>query len=145
MFTDLLFEIKLYLLSIVLLKWISKLPMSLEIHCVRQYLINITGLAGIVNATVYKTEPIFTSRAWQIFLIFNTVNDIYFMSTFDYHWLASNIWKDDCFQNPQLYMYNHYNVSDYIFIYVMIIGMMMQWSLADSKRILSFFFQKDDH
>ena len=25
-----------------------------------QYLVNFTGLAGIVNATVYKTEPIFT-------------------------------------------------------------------------------------
>ena len=43
-----------------LTKWISKLCGSFEIHWVRQYLINFTGLAGIVNTTVYKTEPIFT-------------------------------------------------------------------------------------
>ena len=39
---------------------ISKLPGSFEIHRVRLYLLNFTGLAGIVNATVYWTEPIFT-------------------------------------------------------------------------------------
>ena len=36
-----------------LARWIS-------IHCVRQYMVNFTGLAGIVNTTVYKTEPILT-------------------------------------------------------------------------------------
>ena len=35
-------------------------PGNFEMHRVRQYLINLTGLAGIVNATVYKTGPIFT-------------------------------------------------------------------------------------
>ena len=41
---------------------ISKLPRSFEIHWIRQYmyLVNFTGLAGIVRATVYNTEPIFT-------------------------------------------------------------------------------------
>ena len=43
-----------------LTQWISKLHRSFEIHWVRQYLVNFMGLAGIVNATVYKTEPIFT-------------------------------------------------------------------------------------
>ena len=31
-----------------------------ELHWVRQYLVNFTGLVGIVNVIVYKTEPIFT-------------------------------------------------------------------------------------
>ena len=31
------------------------LPGNFEIHCERQYLVNFTGLAGIVNANVYKT------------------------------------------------------------------------------------------
>ena len=35
-------------------------PGSFEIHWVRQYLVDFIGLAGIVNATVYKTEPIIT-------------------------------------------------------------------------------------
>ena len=43
--------------------------MSFEI---RQYLVNFTGLAGIINETDYKTEPIFTGLG-QIVLIFNTV------------------------------------------------------------------------
>ena len=43
-----------------LTQWISKLPGNFDIHAVRQYLVNITGLADIVYATVYKTEPIFT-------------------------------------------------------------------------------------
>ena len=43
-----------------LTQWISKLPGSFEIHWVRrQCLVNFMGLAGIVNATVYKTKPIF--------------------------------------------------------------------------------------
>ena len=33
---------------------------SSEIHWVGQYLVNFTGVAGILNITVYKTEPIFT-------------------------------------------------------------------------------------
>ena len=44
----------------LLTQWISKLLGSFEIHWVRQYLVNFTGLVGIVVATVYKTEPIFT-------------------------------------------------------------------------------------
>ena len=39
-----------------LTQWISELPGSFEIHWVRQYLVNFMGLAGIVNAIVYKTE-----------------------------------------------------------------------------------------
>ena len=41
-------------------EWNSKLPRSFEIRWVRQYLVNFTGLADIVNTTVNKTEPIFT-------------------------------------------------------------------------------------
>ena len=41
-------------------RWMSNLPWSFEIHRVVQYLANFTGLVGIVNATVYKTEPIRT-------------------------------------------------------------------------------------
>ena len=43
-----------------LTQWIPKLPGSIEIHWVRQYLVNFTGMVGILNKTVYKTEPIFT-------------------------------------------------------------------------------------
>ena len=43
-----------------LTQWISKLHRSFEIHWVRQYLMNFTGLVGTVNTTVYKTEPILT-------------------------------------------------------------------------------------
>ena len=45
-----------------LTQWISKLPVSFEIHCIRQYVVNFIGMMGIVNlnATVYKTGPIFT-------------------------------------------------------------------------------------
>ena len=43
-----------------LTQWISKLPRSFEIHQVRQYLVNITGMAGIANTTVDRSEPIFT-------------------------------------------------------------------------------------
>ena len=41
-------------------KCILKLPGCFEIHWVRQYLVNFTGLAGIVSATIYKTRPFFT-------------------------------------------------------------------------------------
>ena len=40
--------------------WISKLPRSFEIHWVSQFLVNFMGLAGIVNAIVYNTKPVFT-------------------------------------------------------------------------------------
>ena len=43
-----------------LTQWISKLPGSFEIHWVKQYLVNFMALVDIVNATVYKTESIFT-------------------------------------------------------------------------------------
>ena len=43
-----------------LTQWISKLLRSFEIHRVRLYLVNFTSVAGMVNATVYKTETIFT-------------------------------------------------------------------------------------
>ena len=43
-----------------LTQWISKLPESFEIHLVKQYLINFMGLAGIVDAIVYRTKSIFT-------------------------------------------------------------------------------------
>ena len=43
-----------------LTKWISKLSWSFEIHWVRQYLVDFKGLAGRVNATIYKTEPMFS-------------------------------------------------------------------------------------
>ena len=54
MFTGLLFHIKL--LSSVLLKGFQ----SFKIYQLRQYLVNFMGLAGVVHATVYKTEQIFT-------------------------------------------------------------------------------------
>ena len=41
-------------------QWMSKRPGSFEIYWVRQCLVNFTGLAGIINATLYKTEPNFT-------------------------------------------------------------------------------------
>ena len=43
-----------------LTQWIAKLFGNFEIHCVRQYLVNFTSLAGIVNTAVYKATPIFT-------------------------------------------------------------------------------------
>ena len=46
--------------------WISKFPGSFEIHWVRQYLVNFTSLVGIVNGTVYKTEPVFTSLGHEL-------------------------------------------------------------------------------
>ena len=55
-----LFEIILHLLSTGC-STDFKLPMSFEIHWARQYLINLASLLGIVNATIYKTEPISTS------------------------------------------------------------------------------------
>ena len=37
-------------------QWITKLPWCFGIHRVRLYLVNATGLVGIVNATVYKSH-----------------------------------------------------------------------------------------
>ena len=56
----------------VLSQWISKLPGSLEIHWVKQHLVNFMSLAGKVNTTFHKTEPIFKSWVWQLLLNFNT-------------------------------------------------------------------------
>ena len=40
---------------------------SFEIHWVRQYLINFTGLVGIINTTVYNTELIFIGLGhWKL-------------------------------------------------------------------------------
>ena len=49
---------KLHLLGTVLVDF--KAAGSFKTNWVRQYLVNVTDLAGIVNATVYKTDPIFT-------------------------------------------------------------------------------------
>ena len=66
MFRGPLFQIKPHLLSTVLLLG------SFEIHWVRQYLVNFTGLVGIANVTAYKTEPLFTGlRHGLIVLIFS--------------------------------------------------------------------------
>ena len=43
-----------------LTQWISKLLVNFEIHLVRQDLEHFMDLVGIVNATVYKIEPIWT-------------------------------------------------------------------------------------
>ena len=43
-----------------LTQWISNLRKSFEIHWVRQYLVNFTGLVSIVYVTVYSTETVFT-------------------------------------------------------------------------------------
>ena len=45
------------------------IPRSFEIHWVSQYLVNLTVLAGIVNATFFETANFYWSRAWQILLI----------------------------------------------------------------------------
>ena len=69
MFRDVLFQIKLHLLSAVLLsvfQSISKLPSSFEIHGVRQYLVNFKDLAGMVKTAVYKTEPISTGLRYDL-------------------------------------------------------------------------------
>ena len=41
-------------------QWIWKLLESFEIYRVRQYLVNLTGLAGTINLRVYKTDLIFS-------------------------------------------------------------------------------------
>ena len=59
MFRDVLFQIKLHLLSAVLLSAFQSSPVALK-STVRQYLVNFKDLAGIVNTAVHKTEPIST-------------------------------------------------------------------------------------
>ena len=60
-FTDPLYQTKLHLNEWhCLTQWISKTPEIFEIHWARKYRVNLTGLEGIVNTIVYKTEPIFT-------------------------------------------------------------------------------------
>ena len=51
-----LFQTKLYLLSTALLSGFQ----SFDFHWERQYLVNFISQAGIINATVCKTEAIFT-------------------------------------------------------------------------------------
>ena len=43
-----------------LTQWISKFTKRFEIYWVRQYLVTFMCVAGIINATVYKSEPFFT-------------------------------------------------------------------------------------
>ena len=51
-----------------LTQWISKLPGSFEIHWV-----NFTGVVGLVNAIIYKTELIFSGIGHGKFSIFLTL------------------------------------------------------------------------
>ena len=82
MFTGPLFEIKLHLQSTALLSGFqispgamksNVLPRSFEIQWVMQYLVNLMGLVGIVNATVYETELIFRGLGHGKFSYFLTV------------------------------------------------------------------------
>ena len=41
----------------------THLGLSLSIHWVKQYLVDLTGLAGTENAVVYKTELLFPGMA----------------------------------------------------------------------------------
>ena len=62
--------VKLHLLYTVLNKttftiycptqWPSKLHLSFEIHWIRSSVVNFTGRIGRINATVNRTEPVFT-------------------------------------------------------------------------------------
>ena len=89
-FTGPSFLIKLHLLSYVCLtQWISKFPGSFEIHWVRQYSVNITGFAGIVNPTVYKIEPNFTGLGGLIVIIFNTVYWYVLVQNLSQIWVAA--------------------------------------------------------
>ena len=51
----------------------SKLPLSFEINGIGQWLVHFTDLAGIVNTTVYKTEPISTGLTHGILSWFLTL------------------------------------------------------------------------
>ena len=53
-----------------LTQWISKLPRSFGIHWVRLHLVYFTSQAGIVNATVCKTDLIFTKISEKSSMIF---------------------------------------------------------------------------
>ena len=50
--------------------------LSFKIHWVRQYLVNFTGLVGIVNAMFARTHPISTGLG-EIVIICTTAMDIY--------------------------------------------------------------------
>ena len=65
MFTCPLFHLKLHFLSTV---WLIdlKAPGSIEIHWIRQYLVNFTGLAGIVNATLYNNAFIYKVNSMAV-------------------------------------------------------------------------------
>ena len=61
-----------------LIPWISKLPRSFKIHWVRQYLVNVTGVAGMIQ----DRANFHRSQAWQIVLIFSTlVYSVYLSAT----------------------------------------------------------------
>ena len=69
-----------------LTQWISKVPGSYEIHWVRQYLVNFTGLVGIVNTTVYKTKPIFIGLGHgKLFWFVTLYSILYQFSTLKRH------------------------------------------------------------
>ena len=100
MFTRPLVQIKLHLLSLT--QWISKLRGSFEIHLVRQNLVYFTGLADIVNVTVYKTKPISTDRgrgklSWYLIIyisfwnIFNEAHGRQNLSISKLRWSSQNI------------------------------------------------------
>ena len=105
MFTGHLFKINLHLPSPVLLSGYPNIG-SFEIHWVKQYLVSFTGLADIINATVYKTELIFTGLwygKWSWFLTLPWVYSMVYIlrsitapdSTF---WIlvvfwTNNLWK----------------------------------------------------
>ena len=55
-------DIKTLFSKCCLTQWISRLPRSFGIHWVRQYLVNVTDQACIVNATVYMTKSISTCK-----------------------------------------------------------------------------------
>ena len=92
MFTGRLFEIKVHLLSTVSRSGFQG-SRNFEIHRVRQYLGNFTGLAGRVNANVYKTESIFTGLGhgklsqFLALYVHTLLNVTAIVSLFRYIWL----------------------------------------------------------
>ena len=62
--------LKLYLLSIFLTQWISKLPGSFEIHWIRQVHGTFHGSYGYDKRNCLQNRT--RTRAWRIVLIFNT-------------------------------------------------------------------------
>ena len=120
-----------------------KAPKSFEIYWVGQYLVNFTGLACIVNATVNKTEPIFTSiRHGKLSLIFNT--DPLEIYTFDTkatfpmgHWVNKMInhgWKGITPKTLKLFTNRQRHrasclFTGVLFAYSMLLGLHM-WSFV---------------